>query len=201
MGSAKGEAIASQKYFIDQEKGVLRNKAGLDDKNEIEKLEAFFVEKTLKNGLSEASKQISVSGLKSMHQEMFGDLYDWAGEFRDYTTGRGLPFCRPEYIETELNKIYRQVNQLIKPNMAREKFSHIAATFIGDLNAIHPFVDGNGRTQRETLRLLAEKANQKINHTTLNQQEWYKAAEVSHIAADYRLFESIIDKATQQTNQ
>ncbi|MBS9783427.1 MAG: Fic family protein, partial [Pasteurella sp.] len=145
-------------------------------------------------------KDISVRGLKQQHHELFGNIYDWAGNFRDYTTGRGLPFCRPEFIENELNKIYTKVNNSIRFGVSEDIFISAAAEFIGDLNAIHPFIEGNGRTQRLSLSFLAKKANYIISPNKLDKDSWYKAAEISHIHADYSIFQNII-KNSLSTNK
>lgn len=196
MGSSKADEIAAKKYF--QPNGVLVNLLEIPDQESLEKAEAFYVELANKKGLSPLSKDISVEGLKQQHRELFDNLYEWAGSFRDYTTGRGLPFCRPEYIENELEKIYKSVNQKISFGVSEKVFAKAAAEFIGNLNAIHPFIDGNGRTQRNSLAFLAKKANYIIDVSTLKKESWYKAAELSHIKADYRLFEEIISQSLQK---
>ncbi len=193
MGSSKADEIASKKYF--QSNGVLINQLGISEQKMLEKAEAFYVEKIYKKGLSPLAKEISVRGLKQQHHELFSHLYSWAGNFRDYTTGRGLPFCRPEFIENELNKIYAKVNHSIRFGVPEDTFISAVAEFIGDLNAIHPFIDGNGRTQRLSLSLLAKRGNYTISPDKLDKNSWYKTAEISHIYADYSLFENIIKNA------
>ena len=62
-----------------------------------------------------------------MHKELFGELYTWAGSFRDYTTGRGYPFCRPEFIEKEITKVYVQLNKKVHFDMNKEDFIKTSA--------------------------------------------------------------------------
>ncbi len=192
MGSSKSDEIASKKYFINQEKAILVNKLGLTTKDDIERAGASFVERNIANGLSEKAKDLSIQGLKAMHKELFFDIYMWAGKFRDYTTGRGLSFCRPEFIEKSLENIYTKINNQIAKGMKKEDFIKYSAEFIGELNTIHPFVDGNGRTQRLTLSLLAEKAGYRIDFRNINQDSWYNAAKEAHYLATYSRFENII---------
>lgn len=199
MASSKGDEIASKKYF--QDNGTLVNKLGITDRNELETIEATIAEDAVKSGLSYKSKELSVDGLKQMHKEMFGDVYTWAGEFRDYTTGRGTPFCRPEYINDELKKNYDMAEAEIKPGMDKDKFVEVSAKFIGELNAVHPFVDGNGRTQRQSLQNLADKAGMSLDLTKLDKNEWYAAAEKSHNEVDYSGFEKIFSKLTTEKSK
>lgn len=128
-----------------------------------------------------------------MHKEMFGEIYDWAGIYRNYPTGRDLPFCLPDFIESSLESLYKKLNQIIKPNIDKQCFIKSAAEFIGELNAIHPFIDGNGRTQRQTLALIAQKAGFDLTISDkLVKEEWYLAAAESQATATYDRFEAII---------
>ncbi len=191
MGSSKADEQTAKKYF--QENGTLVNKLGITDQKKLEKAEAMYVErKTVNNGLSKKAQEISKKGLKAMHKELFSEVYAWAGQFRDYTTGRGIPFCKPEYIDNSLDKIYKDVNSKIKPGISDKDFAKAAGEFIGELNAIHPFIDGNGRTQRQSLRNLARVAEKSIDLDKINKTEWYKAAKKSHALADNSDFEKII---------
>ena len=81
--------------------------------------------------------------------------------------------------------------------MPKANFIKSTAKFIGELNAIHPFIDGNGRTQRETLLLITQQAGfdiilNEMSTPYLSQQKWYAAAEQSHYYAIYHGFENII---------
>lgn len=196
MASSKSDEKRAAAYF--QDNGALKNKFGITNQKILEKAEAISAEVALSKGLSATALDISVNGLKQMHKELFGSVYDWAGEFRDYTTGRGAPFCVPQFIEPSLNKIYKKVNQEIQPNMEKETFVKSAAEFIGELNSIHPFIDGNGRTQRQSLDRLAIKAGYTINSEKLNRKEWYEAAKECHLTASYKGFEKIISNTTEQ---
>lgn len=199
MGSSKSDEIRAKKYFLGEiGNSPLVNKLDIDNQQELDEAEAYFVENALANGLSEKAKELSPNGLKQMHKELFGELYTWAGSFRDYTTGRGYPFCRPEFIEKEITKVYVQLNKKVHFDMNKEDFIKTSAWFIGELNTIHPFIDGNGRTQRKTLDLIAEKAGFSLNTNLLDKGRWYKSAEECHIYAKYDGFENIISSLITQ---
>lgn len=193
MNSNQSEEKIAQKYFQGAiGNSTLVNLLGITEQEELDETEAYYVEYAIANGLSEKAKELSPSGLKQMHKEFFGDIYQWAGNFRNYTTGRGLPFCRPEYIEKELNKLYQKLEKSIQPNMDKEQFIKQSAFFVGELNVIHPFIDGNGRTQRQVLSLIAEKAGFQLDINKLNKEDWYRSAEECHKYATYKGFENII---------
>ena len=103
MGSSKSDEIRAKKYFLGEiGNSPLVNKLDIDNQQELDEAEAYFVENALANGLSEKAKE-------QMHKELFGEL-----------------------------------------------------------NTIHPFIDGNGRTQRKTLDLIAEKAGFSLNTSLLD---------------------------------
>lgn len=198
MGSGKSDEITAQKYFQGKiGHSPLINKLGIHNQGELEEVEAYFVENALANGLSDTAKTLSPSGLQQMHLELFGDIYEWAGNYRDYTSGRGFPFCRPEFIDKELQKIYQKLNNEIAKPIRQDEFIKLSAWFIGELNTIHPFIDGNGRTQRKTLDLIAEKMGFHLTIEKLDKNLWYKSAEQCHLYADYSGFEQIITSLIQ----
>jgi cell filamentation protein len=65
------------------------------------------------------------------------------------------------------------------------------------VNYIHPFREGNGRTQLQYLKLLADKAGHPIDLVVLDSKRWIKASQISH-AADYALMASLIAEAIQR---
>ncbi len=202
MGSSKSDEIAAQSYFQGEiGLSTLVNKLGITDQKKLTSIESQFVEHALFN-LSVEDIEFSTKGLKKLHKEMFGEVYEWAGEFRTYTTARSYPFCRPEYIEHELDKLYRKTQKNIFKDMNQQEFVKQTAKFIGDLNAIHPFLDGNGRTQRFSLIQLAERAKIPIHiENNLSKTLWYAAAEESHIYGKYNKFEQIISSVILNEHQ
>jgi cell filamentation protein len=95
-----------------------------------------------------------------LHRHLFQDVYPWAGEIRTIRIGKGGNwFCYPEYISSELERVFAELGD---PGtlglMAAPDFARHVAHFLAELNAVHPFRDGNGRTQLAFLAILAEQA-------------------------------------------
>jgi len=116
--------------------------------------------------------------LKRIHHYLFQDVYVWAGEFRTVDLARDNSFfARPEYIVPELQKT---LGQLARENFLRGIDSHgfceRAAYFFAEINAIHPFREGNGRTQREFLRELALEAGYELAWDLVTQDEMEAAS-------------------------
>ena len=60
--------------------------------------------------------------------------------------------------------------------MTAIEFASRAAETINDINAVHPFIEGNGRTSREFLKDLAEQAGHPIYVARFDRASWYEAA-------------------------
>jgi cell filamentation protein len=73
-------------------------------------------------------------------------------------------FCYPESIDRESRKLFRQLGEAkYYKGLSARKFADAAAHFLAELNAIHPFREGNGRSQLSFLILLAERAGHPIH--------------------------------------
>ena len=95
-----------------------------------------------------------------LHRHLFQDVYSWAGEIRAIRIGKdGNWFCYPEYIQSELRRVFAELGEpdVIAQMTAPEFAAHIGH-FLTELNAVHPFREGNGRTQLAFVAMLAKHA-------------------------------------------
>ncbi len=173
---------------------VYRNKEDIRDRDELEQFERMASARRLETLPHDLP--ITVAGFREIHRYMLQDVYDWAGEYRTVTTGRGAPFCKAEFIAAEMDKRFKAINSEHKlRGLTPAQFSARAAEHICELNAIHPFLDGNGRTQRAFLEILAEQAGHHIDLARINPDAWNEAARVSYWTQDYRPMRDIIAAA------
>ena len=93
---------------------------------------------------------------RSIHHHLFQDVYAWAGQPRTIRIAKGGNwFCYPENLEAFMTKVFVRLadaNYLVGLN--DEAFSFQAAEIFAEINAGHPFREGNGRTQLTFLKLL-----------------------------------------------
>ncbi|MEI9904121.1 MAG: Fic family protein [Asticcacaulis sp.] len=136
---------------------VLINKLGIRDPAILEAAERRLAQARLRGGLPPQARPLTTAGLRAIHRTLLQDIYAWAGDFRTYTTGRGLaPFAIPEFIEPSLDSLFEQLGREDSlRGLTADEFARKAAAYVNDINAIHPFVDGNGRAQRVWLRNMA----------------------------------------------
>jgi len=108
--------------------------------------------------------------LKDIHKALFDDIYVWAGMDR-YEIGLRGQFSKGESNFTkgsalpDVAKIL--FDELKKENYFKDyeksKFIRSLASFMNGLNILHPFREGNGRTQRIFLEQLAKSAGYNLN--------------------------------------
>jgi cell filamentation protein len=102
---------------------------------------------------------------RAIHHHLFQDVYGWAGRYRTVRLAKGTSmFCYPEHIAREMTRVFSDLkSQAYLRGRSRREFARGAAHFLADLNAIHPFREGNGRTQLTFLALLADYAGHPLD--------------------------------------
>ena len=141
-------------------------------------LEAFEAEVTAERASHEVPPgSLDYQHYLAIHRHLFQDVYDWAGEIRTVRVARqGSAFCYPEYIDGEMRRLF---SELVRQEHFRDRspadFPALAAHFLAELNAIHPFREGNGRTQLSFLTLLAEQAGHHLALERVNPEAMLRA--------------------------
>lgn len=149
---------------------VLRNNAGLTDANALSDYEASYVRSRAEEPWP--AGKLDKSHYYGLHRHFFRDVYDWAGKPRTTRIGKGGNwFCFPDFIDSELDRLFAELKakkHLV--GLPLDEFAREAAHFIAELNAIHPFRDGNGRSQLAFLRLLCLNAGRRFDAVVLDRE-------------------------------
>ena len=92
----------------------------------------------------------SFKHLCSIHKQLFQDIYTWAGKTRTVDISKGTVFCLVQFIEMQFEDLYRKLQKenFLKDITDKAEMSERLAFYLCELNMIHPFREGNGRTQR-----------------------------------------------------
>lgn len=157
---------------------VFKNKLNIQSSEQLEiaerELSAFRAESLL---LQPLPKQFDLSYLQFIHQTLFGDVYDWAGEIRRIDISKGhTRFANFTFIESESQKLLDKLNRENNlQNLDKQAFSERAAYYLGELNVLHPFRDGNGRTLRFFITQLARKNGWQIRWQHISHNEMVNA--------------------------
>jgi len=121
--------------------------------------------------------------LQEIHRRIFAEVFPWAGEFRHVNMSRhhSHPFATVQGLERKLEDCLEKLaGEKYLRGLDADDFSVRAAYFLGALNSVHPFRDGNGRAQREFLRQLAEEAGHPLNWNRISRKQMYQASDENH---------------------
>ena len=146
--------------YLDPESGVLKNRLGITDAALLEQNEAALVA-TRSYELSQTPLpgQFDLAHLQAIHLYLFGDVYEWAGQLRTIDGKGGQLFAHHAHIGSAAAPIFNQLaEEKHLAGLDPAAFSGRAAFYLGELNALHPFREGNGRAQREFVSHLAHAA-------------------------------------------
>ncbi|MGD0632283.1 MAG: Fic family protein [Terracidiphilus sp.] len=138
--------------------------------------------------------------LKEIHARIFKNIYPWAGEFRQVNMRRSssYSFAVVQFMEKNLDNTFAKLAaESHLKDLDAETFAGRAAYYLGELNSIHPFREGNGRTQREFIRQLAAEAGHRINWNRITREQMVDASAESHNLGRNAAFAALIALAIE----
>jgi cell filamentation protein len=155
---------------------VLRNKFGITDPVLLERRERQFVTARIESGTPKGN--FDLPHLQNIHRHLFQDVYTWAGEIRKVDMHKGGSQFHPcERIEVGMADVHKRLSQQqYLKQLQQSDFAKEAAEYIGDVNRLHPFREGNGRTQLQYLKQLGEQAGHSIDLSRFKRESWIRAS-------------------------
>jgi cell filamentation protein len=146
--------------YSDPVTGVLYNKLGLATAAGLEAAEREITHAALiLLDESPVSPSYDLPHLQEIHKRIFGDIYEWAGQIRTVAIAKGAMFCLPQYIDSSAAVIFGELHdEDCLRGLRRDAFVGRLAHYLGEVNALHPFREGNGRAQRAFFGQLARDA-------------------------------------------
>lgn len=160
-------------YFVDGEI-ILPNKLGVYDAEDLKKAEEEIVTARMAELTNKPiHDEIDFDMLQNIHKKLFSDIYDFAGKIRTVRIAKGdSVFCYPEFIDAQRQKIFALLkDRNYLKGLEVEAFVRQFAVLTGELIALHPFREGNGRAIRFFLKLLAEQAGWYIAYEDIDASE------------------------------
>ena len=175
---------------------VLKNRANIRDSEALSEFETVMVRDRTETGLPDG--KLDKAHYYALHRHFFQDVYDWAGKPRTIRTGKGGHwFCYPAFIEGQLDRLFADLKaKRHLDGLDLDAFAREAAHFLGEVNAIHPFREGNGRTQLAFLRLLCLNAGFGFDASVLDRDRVIGAMIASFDGKPQALTELIRDIAS-----
>ena len=162
---------------------VLRNRLDIRDSRTLDAAERLFVAQRLLEAVP--AGDFDLAHLKAIHRHLFRGVYEWAGEVRTVDIVKeGSRFQPRRFIETGMEDVHRRVvaARYFRGTSA-EAFADGAGSIMGDVNHVHPFREGNGRSQLQYLKQLAQRAGHGLDLTRLERDNWMEASRLSNLGA------------------
>jgi cell filamentation protein len=191
---------------------TVKNAFGITDYAELEGVEAALVKARhaeIDAGFGPAG-QFDAEHIKAIHRHLFQDVYEWAGRTRDERVAlsdgtiatmpimrkpEGQPFSIGIAIPAALDDVgekLRASNHL--RDLRREEFAERAADTMAAINTIHPFREGNGRTQRVFMEQLAHAASHDLDFTVISRERMIQASIAAHEQGDTSMMRRMFDE-------
>jgi cell filamentation protein len=168
---------------------ILINKLDIRDDEQLSKAERDITRlKLLKFFSSPVPEKYDFSLLCNIHKCIFEDIYDWAGKIRrgDFLAKGNSIFCRGSLILSNADTIFGNLaKEKYLCNLSKQTFVSRLAYYMGEVNALHPFREGNGRTTREFFRQLALHAHYLLDFSNTQKEDL--------LTADVNAFNGIYD--------
>ena len=156
---------------------VLKNKLDISDSLELAKIEEKLSKKKaiqlFESGYLDSLDAGTFASLAKIHQFLFEEIYDFAGQVRDVNIAKGnFRFAPVIYLQAALENIDK---------MPQKSFDDIIAKYV-EMNVAHPFREGNGRSARIWLDLMLKKElNLVVDWSKVNKEDYLLAMERSPI--------------------
>ena len=150
---------------------ILINKFDIRDEEKLSEIESVISSARYAEWLNAPqATTFDFDHYKAIHRFLFSDLYDWAGEVRTVNISKkGTQFTPAENIEHQAELIFKRLKELnYFKGLSHGEFVEEIVDFYCITNALHPFREGNGRTQRAFLTQLIRNAGYEINFADMD---------------------------------
>ena len=190
---------ARNSIYCYKDSDVLVNKFDIHDNKKLEEIERKIVlAKLYELRQNRQIENFDITHFVGIHKFLFEDIYPFAGLFRNENIAKGnFSFAEWEYIEDELKKLLDQLKEEnYLQNLDRNTFIKRLSYYMAELNVLHPFREGNGRTIREFIRQLAYRNGYVLNLKNINPKEMLHACIRSVV--DTTQLENIISECLEK---
>ena len=186
--------IDPDSIYTDPATGILRNLGGITDRAALTFAETAATTKRARELKTNPIHVIDSGSLFAIHRHLFQDIYEWAGKQRTVEISKGgkqfFPLSRfPNALKfiDDLLTVYMGIDKTDKAKLSRK-----LAEILDSVNYLHPFREGNGRTQREFLRLLARQKGWTLSLNPPDNVEVYELYMDGTINGDIDVLDKLI---------
>lgn len=140
--------------YLIENSTVLKNLLGITNEKELDLAEAELSRANMMLLYENGFDDFSSGGFCFIHKSLFGDVYEWAGQYRkinikkreELLAGQSVWYSDCVNIETDLGNAWKNINKVKWSELSRENFAKRIARLFPALWQVHPFREGNTRT-------------------------------------------------------
>lgn len=160
---------------------VLKNKLNIQDEELLKEYETRLVAfKIATINSAKLPKGYTPERLKFIHKYLFDEIFYFAGEYRQENITKGnFRFSEFEYIEDNIQRIFNNIKIEEMKKLPFDKFVKHISYIMTELNVLHPFREGNGRTIRELVREICFDCGYAIDWYEINHDDILRAAKMA----------------------
>jgi cell filamentation protein len=188
--------------YTDPTTGLLRNLQNITDADTLLFVETAAVTKRLQELYENPIKIVGIDSVFKIHKHLFQDIYEWAGKKRIVEISKdGKQFFPISHFGNAFTYIHQLIAEFKKLDKdSKSLLAEKLAEILDNLNYLHPFREGNGRTQREALRILALEKKLVLNLNPPDKKTVYDRYMKGTIESDKEtLTELILELITTNT--
>ncbi len=193
------ESEGHDRIYCYERSNVLINKPGIRDSQRLADYERKKSSmRLLELAGSPARGNLDYKHLKKIHKAIFQDIYEWAGKERTVDIAKSNLFCRAMFLNDMASDIFRKYaeeNYLL--GCTKKEICERLAFYLGEINALHPFREGNGRSQREFIRCAAAAAGYELNWSRVEPEAMMEAS-IESFSCRYSGMIQLLQQSTRQ---
>jgi cell filamentation protein len=161
--------------YTDKTTGVMINLLGITNKEKLSEVEHYITAAKETEILQHNPKIKNAASIMTLHKYLFKDIYPWAGELRTVDISKDTLFFPVHRFDTGIRFLDDKINKVLATSKNdKSMLAKNLAETLDTLNYFHPFREGNGRTQRLAIRLLARGKNHDIDLNPPNNPKIYE---------------------------
>lgn len=182
------------------ESNVLKNRLNIKDAASLLVAEREITAFKIAKAKDEPIKgNFDLAHLQKINQFIFEDIYTWAGKLRTVNISKGNQFCLSNCLKTYAAGIFNELsNENYLINTSSDIVPQRLAYYLSEINVLHPFREGNGRTQRLFIEYLGSVAGVEVDFSGVSDREMIIASANSFVK-DYKAINSLFVKICKMT--
>lgn len=150
--------------YLQENSKVLKNRLGITEEEALDKAESIMANTKMALLYNSGFSDFSPEGVCTIHKTIFGDVYDWAGQYRiinvqkrePLLAGKSVWYSNWENIDLDLKTAWKKIDAVNWTKLSHDEFAKFIARLFPAIWQTHPFREGNTRTIVMLIALFAE---------------------------------------------